>query len=79
MPGLLLHQFFNDNNHFVDNVPFMIYSNVVWLVSKNVNQGSISPIFFAKRKNAGARRLAKNSPFNFTNNQRKNCEAKFKA
>jgi hypothetical protein len=44
-----------------------------------ISQGSISSNFFAKRKVAGARRLAKNSPFNFTNSQLQNCEAKFKA
>ncbi len=35
-------------------------------VNERVILGSISPNFFAKQKVAGARRLAKNSFFNFT-------------
>jgi hypothetical protein len=33
----------------------------------------------SKKMPARARRLAKNSPFNFTNSQLQNCEAKFRA
>ncbi len=47
----------------------------IWDLCHSRNQGSISSNFFAKWKDAGARCLANNSPFNFTNSQLQNCEA----
>jgi hypothetical protein len=53
------------------------YSDITARRENFIHRGSISPNFFAERKDSYAQRLANNLPFKFTNIILQNCAAKF--